>query len=289
MGGRLAVRLLDAGFDVRGFDIDAERAGAFVGAGGHHAGSPAEAVEGCHVAVLSLLTSDISRQVCLNGDGIIASGNRDVLVLDSTTGPPEDSVEIAAGLAFGGIEYADMTLSGNAAVAARGELVVMFGGTADAYRRAVPVMESIGRSHHHVGPVGAGSRMKLIVNHVLAVHRFALAEGLVAAERAGLDLEKTLEILRDGAAYSKAMDLWGTRMVTGDHGHPDSRLSQSHKDFQLIVEHGAALGVPMDFARLARLLMAEGEETGLGDLDNSAVIEVIRRRAGIGRVPHRTE
>ena len=59
-------------------------------------------------------------------------------------------------------------------------------------------MESIGRSHHHVGPVGAGATMKLVVNHVLAVHRFALAEGLVAAERAGLDLEKTLEILRDG-------------------------------------------------------------------------------------------
>jgi 3-hydroxyisobutyrate dehydrogenase-like beta-hydroxyacid dehydrogenase len=234
--------------------------------------------------VVSVLTSDISKQVCLGDDGVITSGNRGLLVLDSTTGRPDDAVQIAKGLEVGGIEYADMTLSGNAALAARGELVAMFGGTTGAYERAVPIMEAIGRSHHLVGPVGAGAQMKLIVNHVLVIHRFALAEGLVSAERAGLDLGKTLEILRDGAAYSKAMDLWGDRMATGDHGHPDSRLRQSHKDSMLITEQGEALGTPLEFIDLARRLMAEGEASGLGDLDNSAVIEVLRRQAGIGRV-----
>ena len=80
------------------------------------------------------------------------------------------------------------------------------------------------------------------------------------------------------------MDLWGDRIVAGDHEDPGARLRQSHKDARLIVEHGEVLGATMDLARVARAALAEAEETGLADLDNSAVAEVLRRRAGIGRV-----
>lgn len=285
MGSRLARRLLDAGFEVRGFDVDPDRMAAFVEGGGVAAASPAEAVNGCELAVLSLLTSDISRQVCLGPDGISTSPSRPLLVLDATTGRPEDSVTIAEELAAGGVEYADMTVSGNAAVAERGELVVMLGGSAEAYAKAAPIMRAIGKSSHHVGPVGAGARMKLIVNHVLAINRAALAEGLVAAERAGLDLTTALEVLADGVAYSRAMDLWGPRMVAGDHERPNARLRQSHKDSKLIVEHAHQVGAPAAFIELVESYLGEGVAEGLAEKDNSSVIEVIRRRAGVGRVP----
>ncbi len=285
MGSRLARRLLDAGFEVRGFDVDPDRMAAFVEAGGVAAASPAEAVNGCEVAVLSLLTSDISRQVCLGPDGISTSTSRPLLVLDATTGRPEDSVTIAEELAAGGVEYADMTVSGNAAVAERGELVVMLGGSAEAYSKAGPIMGAIGKSSHHVGPVGAGARMKLIVNHVLAINRAALAEGLVAAELAGLDLPTTLAVLADGVAYSRAMDLWGPRMVAGDHERPNARLRQSHKDSKLIVEHAHQVGAPAAFIELVESYLGEGVAEGLAEKDNSSVVEVIRRRAGVGRIP----
>lgn len=285
MGSRLAGRLLGAGFTVRGFDIDPERMAAFVDAGGVPARSPADAVDGCEVAVLSLLTSDISHAVCLGPDGIASSPTRPLLVLDATTGRPADVRRIADELRTVGIDYADMTVSGNAAVAERGELVVMLGGSAEAYARAAPIIQALGRSSHHVGPVGTGSQMKLIVNHVLAVNRAGLAEGLVAAELAGLDLETTLDVLEDGVAYSKAMDLWGRRMVRADHGRPNARLRQSHKDSRLIVEHAREVGAPSAFIELVESYLAEGVEGGLGDLDNSSVIEVVRRRAGVGRVP----
>ncbi|MDH4309813.1 MAG: NAD(P)-dependent oxidoreductase [Acidimicrobiia bacterium] len=285
MGSRFARRLLDAGHSLRGFDVDAERNAEFEAMGGVATNSPADAVQGCEIAVLSLLTSEISREVCLGSGGIVESAQRPLLVLDATTGRPEDSVETATGLANVGIEYADMTVSGNAAVAEVGQLVVMLGGSEDAYSKARPVMEVIGRSHHHVGPVGAGARTKLIVNHVLAVNRAGLAEGLVAAELAGLDLARMLEVLRDGVAYSRAMDLWGDRMVAADHGRPNARLRQSHKDSRLIVEHAEAVGAPADHIRLVESTLDEGETNGLADLDNSSAIEVIRRRAGIGRIP----
>lgn len=285
MGSRMSVHLLGAGLVVRGYDPDPDRMAEFAQRGGVVTGSPGEAVQGCWAALLSLPTSDVSREVCLGSGGLSSSGVAPLYVYDTTTGRPGDAVEISAALSGHGITYCDSTVSGNSEVAESGELVVMVGGPEDAYLAGQPIFEAIGRSHHHVGEVGSGSRIKLIVNHALTVHRMALAETLVVAELAGMDLETTLEVLKDSLAYSKAMDVWGDRMVAGDHDFPFARLHQSHKDARLIVEHGRELGATMDLADVARAALAEGEATGLADLDNSSVAEVVRRRAGIGRVP----
>jgi 3-hydroxyisobutyrate dehydrogenase-like beta-hydroxyacid dehydrogenase len=280
----MAKRLIGAGFRLQGYDIDPRRLAEFEEIGGDIATSPAGAVEGCSAAVLSLPNSDIARIVCLGEAGLIASATRPLTVYDTTTGRPEDAVEFAAHLGAAGITYCDTTVSGNGEIAERGELVIMMGGPEDAYRTGIPIFESIGRSHHHVGEAGAGSRMKLLVNHVLTIHRMALAEGLVVAELAGMDLETTLDVLKDSLAYSKAMDAWGDRMIAGDHTNPFARLGQTAKDSRLIVEHGSALGAPIDLVTVVRDTLAEGESSGLADLDNSSVIEVLRRRAGVGRV-----
>jgi 3-hydroxyisobutyrate dehydrogenase-like beta-hydroxyacid dehydrogenase len=126
--------------------------------------------------------------------------------------------------------------------------------------------------------------MKLLVNHALTIHRMALAETLVVAELAGLDLDATLEVLKDSLAYSKAMDAWGDRMIAGDHYEPYARLRQSAKDARLIVEHGHDVEAPVALVEVVAAALAEGENTGLADFDNSAVMEVVRRRAGVGRV-----
>ena len=284
MGSRMSANLLSAGFHLRGYDVDSDRRDEFAEAGGTVASSPADAVQGCWAALLSLPTSDISREVCLGQAGIAEAGVGDLRVYDTTTGPPADAVEFAAGLSATDVTYSDSTVSGNGEVAGRGELVVMMGGSEESYRVGSPIFEAIGRSHHHVGSVGSGARMKLIVNHVLAIHRLALAEGLVVAELGEMDLDKTLEILKDGAAYSRAMDLWGDRMVEGDHEPPFARLRQTHKDSRLIVDHGLELGAPMDLMTVVREALSEGMDEGLADYDNSSVMEVVRRRGGIGRV-----
>ncbi len=284
MGSRMASQLATHGFDLRGFDPDPKRMADFTAAGGVPARSPAEAVAGCWAALLSLPNSEVSREVCLGPDGIAVSGIRGLPVYDTTTGRPGEAVDIAGALEGSGIVYCDATVSGNGEIAQRGELVVMVGGSRDAHERGIPIFEAIGRSHHHVGPVGAGSRMKLLVNQALTIHRMALAETLVVAEMARLNLHATLAVLEDSLAYSKAMDVWGERMITGDHEHPFSRIRQSSKDARLIVEHGRELGAPVDLVEVVAAALAEGESAGLGDLDNSSIIEIVRRRAGIGRV-----
>lgn len=284
MGSRMSAHLLAAGHAIRGYDPEPARLAEFAARGGTATTSPADAARGCWAAVLSLPNSDVAREVCLGAGGLLGSGVTPLFVYDTTTGRPQDAVEFGDVLSEVGVIYSDTTVSGNGEVAERGELVVMVGGDEEAYLAGRPIFEAIGRSHHHVGGLGSASRMKLIVNHALTVHRLALAETLVVAELAGMDLATTLDVLRDSLAYSKAMDVWGDRMVAGDHEHPYSRLRQSHKDARLIVEHGEDLGMSPELARVAREVLAEGEETGLADMDNSSVIEVVRRRAGIGRV-----
>lgn len=285
MGSRMARQLALHGFGVRGFDPDASRLDTLSSLGGQPTGSPAEAVTGCWAAVLSLPNSEVSREVCLGDQGISASGSPGLLVYDATTGRPGDSIEIASALDELGIAYCDTTVSGNGEIAERGDLVVMVGGALDAYESGIPIFESIGRSHHHLGPVGSGATMKLLVNQTLTIHRMALAETLVVAEMARLDLDATIAVLRDSLAYSKAMDVWGDRMIAGDHEPPFARLRQSSKDARLIVEQAIALGAPADLVEVVAAALSEGEAGGLGDLDNSSIVEVVRRRAGIGRVP----
>jgi len=283
MGSRMATQLRAHGFNTRGYDPDPVRLSEFATAGGDPADSPVAAAQGCAAALLSLPNSDVSKAVCLGEGGLIeCAGPLDVF--DATTGRPGDAVTIASALHATGVVYCDATVSGNGEVAERGELVVMVGGPADAYGRGRPVFEAIGRSHHHVGGVGSGSTMKLLVNHALTIHRMALAEVLVVAELSGLDLEATLDVLKDGLAYSKAMDAWGDRMIAADHEPPFARLRQSHKDARLIVEHAAEVGAPADLVEVVQRALAEGEDTGLADLDNSSIVEVVRRRAGRGRV-----
>lgn len=284
MGSRMAANLKKHGFALRGFDPEADRVREFEAAGGTGASSPAEAVAGCWAALLSLPNSDVSKEVCLGADGLASSGVSPLQVYDATTGRPTDAVDIATGLDQHGITYCDATVSGNGEVAGRGELVVMVGGPARSYEAGIPIFEAIGRAHHHVGGVGAGSRMKLLVNHALTINRMAVAETLVVAELAGLDLDATLAVLKDGLAYSKAMDVWGDRMIAGDHEPPFARLRQSSKDARLIVEHGRSLGAPMSLLEVVAAALAEGEGSGLADHDNSSIMEVVRRRAGIGRV-----
>jgi 2-hydroxy-3-oxopropionate reductase len=284
MGSAMAPHWLRAGYAVRGYDPDPDRCAEHEARGGVVASSVAEAVAGASTAVLSLPNSDVARVVCLGAEGIATTGPAGLLVIDTTTGRPADATTIADGLAAAGIRFVDATLSGNSPMAVSGDLVVIVGGDAADVSRARPVLEAIGRSLHHAGGVGAGARMKLIVNQVLGIHRAALGEALVVAEKAGIDLGVALEILVDSAAYSKAMDMWGLRMVEADHYPPGSRIRQSHKDSRLITAHADEVGATAGLAGFVRELLVEAESGGLSDADNSAAIEVLRRRAGIGRI-----
>jgi putative dehydrogenase len=282
MGGTLTGHFLDGGHRVVGYDPDPERGSELAQRGGASFATVGEAVPEASLIVLSLPNSAIMLEVCQE---IIASDAEPVLVIDTTTGDPNDSLAAGALLADAGHSYVDATISGNAAQFAEKDVIFMIGGEADDVETATELLAPLGRKVYPVGSLGAGSRAKLVVNHVLSINRAGVAEGLAVAEKAGLDLDPMLEVLRDSAAYSKAMDIWGQRMVDGDHYPPASRVRQSHKDSRLINGHAESVGASHALVEVVRQALAEAEENGLADADNSSAMELMRRRAGIGRLP----
>jgi 3-hydroxyisobutyrate dehydrogenase-like beta-hydroxyacid dehydrogenase len=282
MGSSLARRMAAAGHSVTGFDKSAAQMAA-VPAGVAAAGSISEAVAGVEAIVLSLPNSEIGKQVCLGPDGVASAAPAGAIVIDATTARPADTLEMAAGLAKADIHFMDATVSGNPPMADRGELVVMAGGDPEDLAIVTPLLEAFGRAVYHVGPVGAAARTKLIVNHALGIHRVAVAEVLVVAEKAGLDLERTLEVLKDSAASSKAMDIWGERMIAGAHFPPLGRLILTRKDLRLIVEQADEVEASAELVAAALAVVDEAVAAGLGDADNGVVMEAVRRRAGLTR------
>jgi 3-hydroxyisobutyrate dehydrogenase-like beta-hydroxyacid dehydrogenase len=286
MGSALAERLLLAGYAVRGFDPSPERMEAFTAQGGQPASSAADAARGAPVTFTCLMTAEIVREALFGEEGAAAAMPPGGIVVDTSTLAPAASRGIAADLADRGLAMLDAPLSGSSTVARAGELLVMAGGPAAAFERCLPLFAAFARSAVHAGPSGAGAAAKLVTNLVLGLNRLALAEGLSLGLSAGLEPPALLRLLRESGAYSRVLDAKGERMVSGRF-EPEARLAQHLKDVNLILDLGRELGVALPVSTLHRELLERAVAAGLGELDNSAVLLLLRdlARELPGRAP----
>ncbi|MBM3874876.1 MAG: NAD(P)-dependent oxidoreductase [Verrucomicrobia bacterium] len=272
MGTAIVERLLAAGFRVRGWDRDADCLAASCA---EAAESAAAVLRSCNCVVLSLPDSRVAEAVL---DEVGAELRPGQLILDTTTGEPVDAVRFAERLRPLGVAYLDATVSGSSEQLRSGNALCMVGGEAADYARCAGLFEAFGGSVIHVGACGHGARMKLVTNLVLGLNRAALAEGLALAEGMGLDLRQTLHVLQSSAAASRIMDSKGRKMIEREFS-PVARLSQHLKDVRLIQQAGDSAGLRLPLTEAHRRLLEQAETVGLGAEDNSAVIEVIRKRA----------
>jgi 3-hydroxyisobutyrate dehydrogenase-like beta-hydroxyacid dehydrogenase len=139
------------------------------------------------------------------------------------------------------------------------------------------ILQSLGKETFYLGNSGNGSRAKLASNLILGLNRLALAEGLVFANKLGLDPKVFLELLKVTPAYSAAMDVKGKKMLDGDFT-PQARLSQHHKDVSIMLKYSKKLGQELPLSKVHLDVLKKAIEAGDGDLDNSAVIRDIERR-----------
>jgi 3-hydroxyisobutyrate dehydrogenase-like beta-hydroxyacid dehydrogenase len=275
LGSALAENLIRAGFTVRGYDVAPERVREHAARGGVPADSPADAARGADTVVTCLMTADIVREVLLGRDGALRAAGPGPVVVDCSTIHPDASAALAADLARRGIAMLDAPVAGSSGQARRREAPVVVGGDREVFERCRPVLDAIARRAHHVGPNGAGTRAKLVVNLVLGLNRLALAEGLLFGLRQGLDGPDLLAVLKDSAAYSRAMDVKGERMLA-ERFEPEGKLAQHLKDVELMLEVGHAAGAPLLATALHRQLLTAGVAGGWGERDNSAIIAVLR-------------
>jgi 3-hydroxyisobutyrate dehydrogenase-like beta-hydroxyacid dehydrogenase len=167
-----------------------------------------------------------------------------------------------------------MPLLGSSRQIAQGEALGLLGASDRLTDRWASLFLDLCPKHRHVGASGYGVRAKLACNLVLGLNRAALAEGLALATTLGLDGTKFLDLLRESPAYSRAVDVAGPRMVTGDFA-PASRIRQHRKDLGLILGEAAQLGLDLKLTTAHAALLDHAIDQGLGDLDNVAVIAAI--------------
>jgi 3-hydroxyisobutyrate dehydrogenase-like beta-hydroxyacid dehydrogenase len=279
MGRAMGERWMKSGGKVLGYDRDPSAMGRFQEIGGVVGADAASVFAVCEVVLLSLPSDREVRQVLLEADPAIRPGQ---LVVDTTTGDPESTRAVAAELAARGVDHVDATISGSSEQTRQGQTLWMAGGEQAAFDRCRDLFRILSRQTIHTGPSGTGATMKLVTNLVLGLNRAALAEGLAFADAIGLELERTLEVLRSSMAYSRIMDSKGERMVCGEFQPPQARLSQHLKDVRLILNSSSRAGQPLPLSEAHRLLLELGETLGLGDLDNSAILRAIAslRRPG---------
>jgi 3-hydroxyisobutyrate dehydrogenase-like beta-hydroxyacid dehydrogenase len=225
--------------------------------------------------VLCLPDSSVVAEVV---DPLLATIERGSLLIDATTGDPQATVALAERLRERGVGYVDATIAGSSEQVRRGEAVVLIGGAAADVERAESVLASWSDRRFHLGPNGAGARMKLVVNLVLGLNRAVLAEGLALAEAAGIEAASALAVLQATPAYSRIMDSKGQKMVLRDYV-PQARLAQHHKDVLLIRALARRHGASTPLSDIHEQLLAEAVALGLGDADNSAVFGVYSARA----------
>ena len=268
LGSALAERMLAAGMPVVGYDRDPAAQDRLVQLGGERAAASAEVACRCRCLVVCLPDSRVVAGVIAELGENLSPG---ALVIDATTGDPEETGTLAERLAGRGIGYVDATIAGSSDQARRGAAVIILGGREGDALRARPVLNTWSSQQFHVGPPGSGAKMKLIVNLALGLNRAVLAESLALAQACGFDLTAALEVMKATPAYSAAMDTKGPKMVSGDFT-PVARLAQHWKDVRLIRELAQRHAAITPLSDVHEELLKRAVELGLGDADNSAII-----------------
>ncbi len=271
MGTALTERLLAAGYTVWVFNRTREKAEPLIARGARWADNPLRV---CDRVLISLYTTDTVVEVLdLLTDGLRPGQ----ILIDTTTGEPEQTARLGKRLADCGVHYLDAPISGSSEQTRRGEVTAIVGGAREAFDACRDLWDCFSAKTIYVGPCGAGAKMKLVSNLVLGLNRAALAEGLVFARAVGLEPEAALEVLMGSMAYSRIMETKGRKMLSGDFS-TQARLTQHLKDIRLILQAAAEGGQALPLSEAHCRLLEAAEAAGFGDMDNSAVIRAFDRK-----------
>ena len=268
LGTALCERLLGAGYQAVVYNRTRDKAEPLIARGARWSDNP---LAECDRAVICLYTTETVAEVLAQ----LASGLRaGQILIDTTTGDPEQTSALGVRLAEQGVDYLESPIAASSEQMRRGEAMAIVAGPEPAFAACRDVFDALAAKSFHVGPWGSAAKVKLVNNLILGLERVALAEGLVFAEAIGLDRGKTLDVLKQGNAYSVVMDTKGRKMVEGDFSL-QAKLSQHAKDVRIILAAAARHGLSLPLSALHLQLLEEAEAAGLGELDNSAIIRVI--------------
>ncbi len=274
MGGAIARNLVDRGWRVIGFDIDATRRAELALANVAIAGDVGQVVRDAPIIMTSLPSPAAVENVA---QAIANSGQSSRIVVELSTLTIADKLRFETILKKAGHIALDCPLSGTGAQARNRDLVVYASGDSAAIAQCMDLFSDFAKQCADLGRFGNGSRMKFIANHLVAIHNVATAEAMILAERAGLDPKMVVEMVGPGAGGSRMFQMRAPMMAEGVYEPATMKVSIWEKDMAIIAEFADDVGCATPLFTLTQPVYAEAMAMGLGDQDTAAVFEVLKK------------
>jgi len=284
MGRPMARNLLKAGFDVTVYNRTRARTEEAASMGARVADTPKQAATGADVVITMVTSTPDVRELILGPNGVAEGTRPGAVVADMSTISPKATQEMAAELARRGVFMLDAPVSGGEKGAIEGTLSIMVGGDPEAFQKALPVFQAMGKKIVHVGHSGMGQTVKLCNQIAGGLNLLAMAEALIFGAKMGVDLEKMIEAVGAGAASNWAIVNLAPRVLKRDF-QPGFMVKLQQKDLRLALEAAGESDTPLPGTALAAQLFRAVEAEGNGDLGTQALVLALEKLANarIGR------
>jgi 3-hydroxyisobutyrate dehydrogenase len=292
MGNPMAGNVLKAGFALTVFDRNPRATDNLVQAGATAGASLADVAARCDVIMTCLPASPDVEALYLDAGGLVERARPGTILIDLSSVLPSTPRKLEPAALARGLSFLEAPVSGGTAGARAATLAVMVGGDPQVLERARPVLRALGPNIFSVGPVGAGNTVKAINNMMACVNSLAMMEGLVLGVKAGLDPMIVYDVVKASSGASKALERIPSALVPRRF-EPGFKVQLMNKDLDTFNAIARELHVPVSFSNVAQRYEQAGLAAGLGDMDTSAVVQIIERLAAVqvskgGQAPAKT-
>ena len=280
MGAAMAFNILNAGHELTVHNRTREKEAELAIAGADRAASPKEAATGAEVIIICVSDTPDVETVILGANGVIHGAQPGAVVVDMSTISPTVTRRIAEVLGNKGIRMIDAPVSGGSEGAQKGTLSIMMGGESDDIKRVEPVLQAMGKTITHLGPIGAGQLTKAINQIIVAGTYWSVAEGMTLGVKAGLDMKKVVQAVGGGAAGSWGLTSRSANMIKNEYPL-GFRVKLHQKDLNIALEVARELGVTLPVTAYVQQVESGLIARGYGDEDVSAMARSIREQSGL--------
>jgi 3-hydroxyisobutyrate dehydrogenase-like beta-hydroxyacid dehydrogenase len=280
MGQPMALNLVKAGHPVTVFNRTPAKADSLKNVGAKVAATPAEAAAEADFVISIVSDTAAMEEVVLGKGGVIETVRTGAIVIDSSTISPVASRKFACKVAGKGASWLDAPVTGSKHMAEKGELTYMVGGDREAFDRALPVLQVLGKKHIYCGSHGLGLTAKLSQNVIQSTMVEIFCEGFVLAAKAGLKPHILMEVIQGSMARASLTDFKAPFIFKGDFT-PYFPLKLMHKDITLALESAYAQNVPMPAAAAVKEVYGAAKAQGKGDQDYAAVVTFLEELAKV--------
>jgi len=280
MGKSIARNILKAGFPVVVHNRSRGAVDELVAEGAEAANSPGEVAGQVDVVFTNLPDTPDVEKVVLGENGILEGVHDGLIYVDNSTIKPASARRIAEKLAVKNVSALDAPVSGGDIGAKNGTLTIMVGGESSALEKVMPVFLAMGKTVTHVGDSGAGQVAKAANQIMVAAQMVAMGELLVFSKKAGVDPRKVVDAIKGGAAQCWTLDVKPPRLFDGNR-NPGFKAHMQLKDLNIILDTAREYDIPISSTVENTKLFQQMIDSGMGELDNSAVVGVIEDKAGV--------